>query len=818
MKLPLVDQEELITDARTSLRYATHPLVNAGMASLLAVPLVGTEGTRATLWVGTFRPGAFDARTVRQLSGWARLLERQLIPHDERPLYRRFLTLMNAPAIYVHRDEVLLNAAAEALTGFASAELSSLDRWFEALHGEDAPTARAMYELDRQQGLASTRVTALRRKDGSDRMVEIALRREGQHEVWLLHDVTERVASQERFRVLFEQSSTALALYDETGFLDCNPAAVALLGYASKSDVLERQPALVSPPTQPNGKRSADVLARMETIALAQGSHRFDWVYRTAQGAEAPVEVTLTPLVLGHRRVLLAEWHDISERLRYEEGLKAARDSALSFARARSDFLATMSHEIRTPMNGVIGMTRLLAETGLTAQQREYVDTVRACGEGLLALINDILDFSRLEAGKVQLERIPFAVREVVEDAVAVVAPQAHGKRLELSCRIAPEVPALTWGDPRRIRQVLLNLLGNAVKFTHEGRVEVAVEAVPHVSGEVMLVFAVKDTGVGIAPEALPRLFSAFSQEDGSTTRRFGGSGLGLAICRGLTQLMQGALDVDSQQPGGSVFTVALPLEVHTAHVERPALTGKLLAVLDDRETSRAALEALISAAGAHLTADPAEADLVLVDQGMGDGRGAELAARIARYEKPVGFLRRLDGARLDESTFAFVLPTPVREAALYQQLSRVLLAAPAPLAQQPAPYRQFGARVLVAEDNPVNQRVVVGLLSKLGCVVELAGNGEHAVEAFSRGAFDLIFMDCQMPVMDGFAATRRIRASQHAHVPIVALTAGVMEGDRERCFEAGMDDFLAKPVRLEDLERALARHLDDDGAQTATA
>jgi PAS domain S-box-containing protein len=807
--LPMLEHEDLVGDAHTTLRYARHPLVSAGLSSLIALPLpIGT------LWLGSRRLNAFEPATFQQLARWGKLLEKLLTPSDECAVYRRFIAMMAAPAMYLNGESVFLNRAAELLVGYRGDEVATLDAWFQQLYSQDAATVRAMFELDRQHHFGATRVTTLRHKDGSERLVEFAARREGPHEVWLFHDVTERVASQERFRVLFEQSSTALSIYDEQGLIDCNPAAVALLGYTAKADVLHLQPAELSPHTQPCGQSSRDLLTRMENIALTQGSHRFDWVYRTVSGPDAQVEVTLTPLTLGTRRVLLAEWHDISERLRYEEGLEAARDSALAYARARSDFLATMSHEIRTPMNGVIGMTQLLGETVLSEQQREYVDTVRACGEGLLALINDILDFSRLEAGKVQLESIPFSVRELAEDAASVVAPLAHGKQLELTCHISGDVPGLVWGDPTRLRQVLLNLLSNAVKFTAKGAVELQVSSRPlGTEGLTQLAFSVRDTGIGIAPEALPRLFSAFSQEDSSTTRRFGGSGLGLVICKGLTQLMRGGIDVDSTAEG-STFKVTVPLPVHTQATVRPRLQGHTVAVLEQRPSSRAVLVAQLEAAGLTVTtpedeADVGAAEVVLVDQGFGGERGPSIAARFAAQGRQVGLLRRLDGSVMEESGTAFVLPTPVREFRLYLQLERVLTrhepAKPVTLMQA---HRQFEARVLVAEDNRVNQRVVRGLLEKLGCKVTIVENGLQAVDALTSSTFELVLMDCQMPELDGFAATQRIRARQLEHVPIIALTAGVMDGDRERCLAAGMDEFLRKPVRLEELERTLTNWL----------
>ncbi|MFO0595748.1 MAG: ATP-binding protein [Myxococcaceae bacterium] len=790
--LPAVGEETFVTDTRTNSRFAHHPLTARGVICLFGVP-VG-QGL-PTLWVGADQ--LLDERALTGARRCARVLAQVLGGPTEAALFRRFTSLMAAPAVYVHEGALFINRAVEALTGFDAHELSTLDRWFESLFGEDAPTLRATYELDRAHAIDVSRITSLRRKDGEERMVELSMRREGEHELWLLQDVTERVASQERFRALFEQTSTALTLYDQSGIVDCNPAAAALLGYHRRSQLLEKRPEALSDATQADGRPAPQVLAQMETIAITQGSHRFDWVFKKASGEKAPVEVTLTPLTLGTRRVLLAEWHDISERLHYEAGLQRALSSALSFAQARSDFLATMSHEIRTPMNGVIGMTRLLAETQLDPQQREYVNTVRACGEGLLALINDVLDFSKLEAGKLTLERIPFSVREVVEDAVAVLAPLAHGKGLELCCRVAPRVPARIWGDPTRLRQVLLNLASNAVKFTATGQVQVRVD----VDG-ARLTFDVVDTGVGIAPEALPRLFSAFSQEDSSTTRRFGGSGLGLAICKRLTALMKGSIDVQTGA-GGSRFTVSMPLEAHTQHGERPALQGFRVGIVEPRDASRAVMVELVEATGARVVEDAKSADVVLIDQAADGGHGMDLVRAMRALGKPAGLLRHLDGKGLDDADASFVLPTPVREHALHQQLARALLEAPLSTAPTPT-YRQFNARILVAEDNVVNQRVVRGLLAKLGCEVVIAENGARALEAFGAGDFDLVFMDCQMPELDGFEATRRIRAIQQRHVPIVALTAGVMVEDRERCLSAGMDAFLVKPVRIEDLSRTL--------------
>jgi PAS domain S-box-containing protein len=815
-RLPVLRTPTVLLDAGRALRNSHHPLVDAGVRSLVAVPvqLDARSSAVGTLWVAARRANAFDASTVARLESFAAILAELDAPPANESAHRAFVEALPLAAVSVHEGRVYPNAAACQLTGFSGGAGAPVEAWFRQLFGDEAGGAQATYDVDRHGGFGDRRVVSVQRPGAGERLVEWAAQRLGEYELWLLYDVTERAASEERFRVLFEQSSTALVVYDETGIIDCNPATVALLGHRFKSDLLHRRPGELSALTQPDGANSVEKCAAMERIARELGSHRFEWAYQRLDGEEVRVEVTLTSLRLGRQSVLLAEWHDVSERARYEDALRQARDAAVKHASAKSNFLATMSHEIRTPMNGVIGMTRLLQDTSLSGQQWGYVETIRACGEGMLALINDILDFSKLDAGKVQFEAIPFSLREVAEDAMAVVAETAQGKGLELVSFIGPMVPSLVRGDPTRVRQVLLNLLSNAVKFTETGAVTVRLTSGREESGRTVVTLSVKDTGIGIAPDALGRLFDAFSQEDASTTRRFGGTGLGLAIVKRLVTLLDGIVDVTSA-PTGSTFTVSFALEVLEASRPWHELRSRRILLVEDRPLLADSVCELLRERGGEVQAvrtwDDAlllapDAELVMVDSRFALGRGVELARALRRSGHLVGLLTPLSAPAELASEADFIVSAPLRRGQLLAQVSRVLAL---PAGSQPkaatAQRRAYGARVLVAEDNPVNQRVVQGLLAKLGCEAVVVPDGACAVESSRDGRFDIILMDCQMPVMDGFEATRRIRAQQGAHTPIVALTAGVLDGDRQRCLDAGMDEFLAKPVRVEDLERILA-------------
>ncbi len=561
------------------------------------------------------------------------------------------------------------------------------------------------------------------------------------------------------------------------------------------------------------------------------------WMIRKVASAGNSVTTTAKAIIAGQpdpvadqpHRAGLVELAEMAQTVdAATESVLAARDEAVQASQAKAAFLATMSHEIRTPMNAVIGMTGLLLDTPLTTEQREYVTTVRDSGEALLVIINDILDFSKIESGQMELEDTTFELRDCIDSALALVAVPAAAKGLELVAVIDPACPPMLRGDVTRLRQILVNLLSNAVKFTASGEVVVTVGAQDTGTDGVRLSLAVRDTGIGIPADRLDRLFRSFSQVDTSTTRVYGGTGLGLAISRHLAHAMGGDITVDSREGYGSTFTVTALLHVaaHTPGDGTGALTGHRVLVVDDNATNRTVLHAQLTGWGLTCTTVPSGADALallntgadfdaaLLDLHMPDLDGISLAGHI-RSAPGIGNLPLLLLSSVthrlqpdEKELFAATMSKPVRPATLLTTLRHLIDPESADhdhpaAARASAPATRL--RVLLAEDNQINQKVAQTMITKLGHHVDTVADGREAVDAVARADYDIVLMDMQMPVMDGLAATRHIRA----HVPadrqprIIAMTANALAEDRAACHAAGMDAFLAKPVRLTDLGHA---------------
>jgi PAS domain S-box-containing protein len=630
-----------------------------------------------------------------------------------------------------------------------------------------------------------------------------------------------------RYRLLADITHDIILFVDRTTLtvVDANVAALKAYGY---DDLIGKPMAVLHAPADPL-KVNSDMIAlsdRPEGLS-------YEGLHQRSDGTIFPVEVHARTAEVEGKLTIVKTIRDISERRRADEQISLALDKAVEASRLKSEFVATMSHEIRTPMHGVIGMSELLLGTQLMPLQREYAATVKESAQGLLTIIDDILDFSKLEANKIELEIVPFEPAQVVTGAMNLARGTALEKGVRLRSVLSPHVPVVVRGDPTRLRQVLINLIGNAVKFTAAGEIAVSVSVERDDGHGLLLMFAVSDTGIGVTPKAREQLFQAFVQGDGSTTRRFGGTGLGLSISRRLVALMGGRIWLDEHEGPGSTFCFTARVE-RTSEIVAPVILdpGALrVFVLDDDKATRRTFQATLTAWGMHnaSSADIASTrlrlreatkngvpfDVVLIDYVLPQNDGLEFAAELAErpeYGSPASVLvTAFDAVGRKDAALAAgcadYLPKPVDPSVLYEALGKIESRRRAHVT--PTGSKPRHARILMAEDSSLIRRVARHQLTELEYAVDIVENGEQAVEAASTGDYELVLMDMRMPEMDGLDATRAIRLAEQKtgrHIVVIALTANVLEGDREACTEAGMDDFLAKPLKLDTL-RTILQH-----------
>ncbi len=667
-------------------------------------------------------------------------------------------------------------------------------------------------------------------------------------------DITERKLQQQRerdhqelFRALFEASGDAhVLLAYGAGYVSANQAAATLFGFSDPAGLLGESPASLSPLLQEDGSPSGEAALGHMRRTLEHGRDAFQWLHRRVDGTEFHADVLVTRVDIGGVGMMQATIRDISERVAADARLRATRvqlEAALHEARtagsAKSEFLANMSHELRTPMNAIVGLTRLLEESQLGQRERGYVARMRTAAHSLLGMFGNLLDFSRIDAGQLTLERIPFCIDDVLASIAVLHGPGAWGKGVELAFAVDPALPALLQGDPVRLEQVLLNLIGNAVKFTSQGEIVLSITLLACDNDVARIAFEVRDTGIGIAPEIQAGIFEVFSQADNSTMRKYGGAGLGLSISRRLVGLAGGALSVTSTPGAGAAFQFALAVPLLAG---RAPVAGEALRVLvaDDNASARAALVAagtamgwqVVDVAGGAAALDAARAaryDIAFIDSAMpdldglhvidalrhgpgSDGEGGGPAPRLCLLVPDPDTERFVELA--GTLGIGAVLGKPFTGTTLRSAVTRLLgcpatgvsVAGAAPAARTPLAGALHGMRVLLVEDNPINQEVASFILVHAGATLDIAVNGRAALSILQDDAgYDVVLMDLQMPVMNGFEATAAIRAAGMA-LPIVAMTANALAEDRQRSLDAGMQAHLDKPIDVDTLVATLRR------------
>ena len=730
-----------------------------------------------------------------------------------------------------------VNPAVETLLGYSRAKLFS-EPFTNFVHPDDRPKVMSAFQSSMGGRQVKARRIRCLRRDGSICWIEISsVPVPGEGLIYAAaRDLTERkLAEEETARVQLEHERILSAVEDGVHWVGSdglirfeNPAANRMLGY-TVGELIGKPAHLTLHHSHADGTAYPVHDCKIYR-SLRDGEVRrvFDEVFWRKDGSTFAVEYTCTPIFSkGHPAGVVVTFVDVTQRRAVEAGLQSARLAAENASHAKTDFLANMSHEIRTPLNGIIGMTELLEGTSLNAEQRDYLETIQASGENLLTVVNDVLDFSKIEFGKLEIDRHAFNLFDLVDEVVALLNYRASARKLELFVNISGGLPVDYIGDATRVRQVLINLVTNAIKFTEKGSISIAVEPASSVlagSNERMLQFSVHDSGIGIPPDRVDRLFQVFSQIDTSTTRRYGGSGLGLAICKKLVELMGGTIAVESEFGQGSCFRFNIPLQVtDSGMTNSPSLAGRRILLVSDSAINTRMLTLLASRwdlswtqcgssdEALQLLREGASFDAAILDFQDPEFDGMAVAREVRNLRQssdlPLVLVAVQNNERLAEEVkragISSFLIRPVRQNLLRQTLSDLWK----PAAEDKANERAGSAeesptpcKILVVEDNVTNQRVAQKILQRLGYTSDVAGNGVEALRAAEAKRYDLILMDVHMPEMDGLEATRRLRQRGDTvdRPRIVALTADVLKGEREVCLAAGMDDYITKPVKID--------------------
>lgn len=754
------------------------------------------------------------------------------------------------------------------LLGFSAEELlKDPDFWMNNIHPDDKTSAIELIP-DLFQGGSVTIEYRMRHKAGHYLYIQDSTRllldeNEGPKEVigsWA--DITDVKKAADEINLQKEysesliqnQSSPTFVIDKNHVVLSWNKACEELTGLKS-GDIIgtnkhwcgfyqEKRPCLADTIIDINSKKVSDLYINYtKSPLLADGIHAQNWC-TLINGEEKYLSIDAAPIVDKDNELIavVENLRDMTTQKKLEVELLQARDDALDAVRFKSEFLANMSHEIRTPMNGVLGMLQLIKDFDLSEECQDYINTAHNSADALLEIINDILDFSKIEAGKLSIENVDFDLQEIVDDVCALLSQRVQAKNIDLLSYVDNKIPARLKGDPTRLRQILLNLLGNAIKFTEKGEVVIRSVNVFSDDNQATIKIEVVDTGIGIPEKVIDSLFEAFTQADGTTTRKFGGTGLGLAICKQLVELMGGKLEVESESGKGSNFFFTLSLDVFEQDrrdIQAKELEGLSALVVDDSSTNRIIVCNYLNAWGMaseqtgdinlvfQLLSDRAQQgkqfDLVLLDMQMPGMDGIEFSTKMQNHERLIGIPRILLSSNGHISSdvwqvagFKACLQKPFRRDQLRSTISSIMNVTDAPVIEKKTkakviPFKHNDSKILLVEDNLVNQKVACGLLKKIGLTADIAGNGQIALDKTTETKYDIVLMDCQMPIMSGYEATEAIRSNEentNKHLTIIAMTANAMEGDKEKCFAAGMDDYLPKPVKLEVLKEVLEKWL----------